>query len=366
LFDKEEKHGGNIYKFSEILNREIDDILDFSANINPLGIPELLKEMLLSNMESLVHYPDPEYTRLRNRLSQYTGIEAERIIPGNGSSEIIFLLLKALKHKNILIPAPSFLEYEQAAKGAGINIRFLELNEKEGFRLNVELIMQEIASGIECIILCNPNNPTSTLLPREDMHHVIKSASRCGTTVIVDEAFIELTVGGAGNSIISLVKEYDNLFVIRAFTKVFAVPGLRLGYGIGNENLVKRMGFMQQPWSVNSLAACAADFLPEASEYLKRTEDWLKVEKEWLQKSLCSIPDLKAYEPKTNFILVKLPKNGMDAAELKKSMASRGILIRDGSNFRFLGKHFFRVAVRDRPSNQILIRNLKSLCNNLI
>jgi threonine-phosphate decarboxylase len=357
---KVEEHGGNIYKASEYLKRRIEDIIDFSANINPLGIPETLKEELFSNVDLLVHYPDPEYTGLYRRLSEYTGVPACNIIAGNGSSEIIYLLLKVLKPESILIPAPSFSEYEKASSDANIDTHFLELREEECFGLNVERLKHEIVSGIKCIILCNPNNPTSLLLPTDEVHHIVKLASHYRVTVIVDEAFIELTVEGTRNSIIGLVNKFDNLFVIRAFTKVFAVPGLRLGYGIGNGQLVERMRMVQQPWSVNSLAAFAADFLPESGEYLRRTEAWLKAEKEWLYKSMSAIPGIKVFEPHTNFILARLAKAGMDANVLRDRLAERGILVRNASNFRFLDGKFFRVAVRDRPDNQCLVDALKN------
>ena len=363
-FERTEEHGGNIHRASLILKKGTEDILDFSANINPLGIPGALKEVLLSNVGLLAHYPDPEYTRLRSRLSEYVGVSAQNIIPGNGSSEIIFLLLDVLKPENILIPAPSFSEYEKASRNAGIGIRFLELREEEDFRLNAGRLIHEIKTGIKCVILCNPNNPTSALALKEEMLHIAEAASRYGTALVVDEAFIELTIGGTNNSVTDLVRKYDNLFVIRAFTKIFAVPGLRLGYGIGNELLAAKMRLVQQPWSVNTLAACAADFLPQVDEYLKKTEAWLKTEKEWLYENLRSVPGLKVYNPQTNFILAKLPENGIDAVTLKESMMRRGILIRDASNFRFLDRRFFRVAVRDRPANQSLVDALRSLIMN--
>jgi threonine-phosphate decarboxylase len=354
-----EEHGGNIHRASEILNMEMYDILDFSANISPLGIPEALKEIILSNMETLTHYPDPEYYRLRSRLSDYTGLPSCNIIPGNGSSEIIFLLLKVLRPGNILIPAPSFSEYEKAAIDAGIGITLFELKEDDDFRLNIKSLKDEISAGTDCVMLCNPNNPTSTLISYEGMKLVIEHASRYKTTVIIDEAFIELTTGGTSNSMATLVKDYDNLFIIRAFTKVFAVPGLRLGYGMGNEKLVEQMRSKQQPWSVNALAACAGEFIPGAGEYLQRIKAWLVQEKEWLFERLKEIASVKVFQPETNFILVKLPDTGPDSATLKERMAKKGVLIRDASNFRFLNNRFIRVAVRDRESNKRLIEVLK-------
>lgn len=354
-----EEHGGNIHYASEVLGISTDEILDFSANINPLGIPEALEKVLFSHMEALIYYPDPGYGRLRERLSEYVGVSPENVIPGNGSSEIIYLLLKAQKPENILIPAPSFSEYEQAARNAGIPIGYCKLREEENFRPALEQMAQKMMAGYQCVLLGNPNNPTSTLLSKNDLYDFIQIAARCGTTIIVDEAFIELTVGGAGNSVAELTKTFDNLFVIRAFTKIFAVPGLRLGYGIGNEQLIKEIRKMQQPWPVNSLAAYAGDFLPEAGAYLEKTKIWLEVEKDWLYKKLSAIPGLKAYIPHTNFILLKLTESGTDGDSLTEWMAQRGILIRNASGFRFLDKYFFRVAIKDHAANQRLVEAIE-------
>jgi threonine-phosphate decarboxylase len=390
-----EEHGGNIYKVSKLLYKELHEILDFSANINPLGIPQKLKEIMISNIQNMVYYPDPEYYKLRRQLSDYLGVPLENIIPGNGSSEIIYLLLKTLKPKDILIAVPSFSEYEKAAMDSGISIRYFRLKEEEDFNLDTKRLMDEISEGVDCVMLCNPNNPTSKLIPKKDIANIIEYANHHKTTVVIDEAFIELTDGGGSNSATEYVKKYENLFIIRAATKIFAVPGLRLGYGISNQSLVANMKSKQQPWSLNTLAACAGDFLAYADDYLKKTSEWLTDEKAWLYKKLkgakcikniqCTkdtkcieitkyientkcienivhtndIYNLTAFEPDTNFILVKLPYTSPDSDTLKEKLAKKGVLIRDASNFKYLDNRFFRVAVKDRKSNERLINVLR-------
>lgn len=356
-----EEHGGNVYRVAEHMNRSVRDLLDFSASINPLGIPGPLKEILLSRMEDMAHYPDPEYRRLRSRLSDYTGVGADRIIPGNGSSELIFLLLEVLAPENVLIAAPSFSEYEKAAGRAGSRAHFLELREEEGYRLVIRRLAEKIEEGAECVLLCNPNNPTSTLISREDVEYLAALARRRGATLIVDEAFMELTAGGDRNSAAGMVNKYENLFVIRAFTKIFAVPGLRLGYGMGDGDLVDRLRLRQQPWPVNTLAAAAGDFLPAAGEYLSRTSAWLIEEKEWLYNTVSGIKGIKAFEPQSNFMLLKLPDGGPDSAALKEGMAERGVLIRDAANFRFLNNRFVRTAIRERESNVRMVQALREV-----
>jgi threonine-phosphate decarboxylase len=360
-FQTWDEHGGNIHQAARVSQQEIGALLDFSANINPLGIPTALREIFMANLGAIIHYPDPEYLKLREQLAEYTRVSPENIIPGNGSSEIIFLLLKALRLKSILIPAPSFSEYENAANAAGIKIRFFELREDEGFHLNCKRLAEEISVGVEGVMLCNPNNPTAALVLKEEMKRLIIHARRCHTFVIIDEAFIELTMVGANNSVADLVTEYDNLFVIRAFTKAFAVPGLRLGYGIGGEDLILKLHAQQQPWPVNTLAACAGDFLPNAGEYLRRTALWLGEEKGRLYENLSRIQGVKVFPPETNFILVRLPETGPDSGTVRERMAKGGILIRDASNFRFLNHWFIRVAVKDRESNCKLVELFKEV-----
>lgn len=361
-----EEHGGNIYKASKMLNKELNEIFDFSANINPLGIPQKLKEIMISNIQNMVYYPDPKYYKLLSQLSDYLEVPWINIIPGNGSSEIIYLFFKVLKPRDVLITAPSFSEYEKAALNEDVFVRYFKLEEEQGFKLNTRKLMDEISCGVDCVVLCNPNNPTSKLVEKEDMAEIIAHAYRHKTTVLIDEAFIELTEGSKDNSMTDYINTYKNLFIIRAATKIFAVPGLRLGYGIGNKDLIANMKSKQQPWSLNTLAACAGSFLICADDYLKRTSEWLVEEKAWLYKNLVYFfadssnraDKLKVFNPDTNFILIKLLCTELDSCVLKERLAKRGVLIRDASNFKYLDNRFFRVAVKDRRSNERLINIL--------
>ncbi|MCL6591328.1 MAG: threonine-phosphate decarboxylase CobD [Firmicutes bacterium] len=352
-------HGGNLERAAEIFRRDPDTFLDFSANINPLGIPAGLKEVLAQSLSRITSYPDPEYKGLRQRLAEYTGISADRIIPGNGAAEIISLLFQTLKPDRVLIPAPAFAGYEKSAVLAGAEVYHFELRQTDNFQPRIEQLVMETAEGFDCLALGNPNNPTSVLLKQPQLDYLIRQAARYRVLVVIDEAFIELTEGASANSMAPWVKTYDNLFIIRAFTKIFAVPGLRLGYGIGNQDLINRMFSRCQPWPVNTMAVCAGEYLPRAGEYLSRTSAWLKEEKEWLYGRLRAIPGLKAFPPEANFILVKLLDGAPDAGTLCGRMGKKGILIRNAANFRYLNDRYFRVAVKDRASNQILVEMLR-------
>ena len=354
-------HGGNIYRASQTYGIKIEDILDYSANINPFGLPEDLKDILISGFDNLVNYPDPEYTQLKKEISRYISVAEERIIPGNGASEIIYLLLEVLPLKRILIPAPSFNEYTQAAHAAGVKTDYFELGEANSFKLSVDELLDKVKSGYDALLLCNPNNPTSTLLSREELYKILRFTSSRGIIVILDEAFIELTVGGNSNSMVDALEEFNNLFIIRAFTKLFSIPGLRLGYGLGNIELVKAMWKRKMPWSVNSLACSAAQILNNCGEYLDKTARWLAVEKDRFFKELSDIKGLKVFEPQTNFILIKITLASLNVGELKEKMARLGILIREAGNFSFLNEKFFRIAIKDRKSNNKFIAALREI-----
>lgn len=361
MTNRPDTHGGNIYKEARSHGVRKEDFLDYSANINPLGVPESLKKIILSNLEGLVNYPDPECTELKEEIEKYLGVPFNRIIVGNGASEIIFLLFQVLHPKKVLIPAPTFSEYAKAAESYGVTVKYYERKEEKGFHLNAEELLEELEDGVEAILLCNPNNPTSTLMNKTELEKLVEQCSRRGISAIIDEAFIELTEDGNANSIVDLTGIHQNLFIIRAFTKYFAIPGLRLGYGIGSESMVRRMEERKVSWSVNSLAACSGKMLSLEREYMEKTALWLRAEKEWLFSQLRKIDRFKVFRPETNFILVKIVDSGLDAGSLKERMAEKGILIRHAGNFKFLNDKFFRVAVKDRTSNERFMQAIREV-----
>ena len=356
-------HGGDIYKASKLYGIKKTDFLDYSANINPLGLPEDLRELLISNIEGLINYPDPDCVELKTEISKYLKIDENSIIIGNGASEIIFLLFDVLRPRKVLIPAPTFSEYAHAAHSFGIDVKYFELKEVTNFKLDIQSLINQLFEDkdIDTIFLCNPNNPTSLLATKVDLLYLIEQAEKKGINIIIDEAFIELTLDANENSVVNYVKEFSNLFIIRAFTKLFAIPGLRLGYGIGNPDLTKRMWERKIPWSVNALACGIGSVFADKTGYLKRTASWLQEELGWFYNELKSIAGLKVFKPNTNFVLIKLMNEQMSSGKLKELMAVKGILIRDAANFKFLNDRFIRIAVKERENNIKFLKSLKEV-----
>lgn len=358
---RNESHGGNIYQASRSYGIKQEDFLDYSANINPFGLPGSLRETLMANIDQLIHYPDPDCTELKEEISSYLKVDKDSIIIGNGASEVIFLLFDILRPRKVLMPAPTFSEYARASAVSGVETGYLELKEQDDFRLNVQELLSRMDSNMDMIFLCNPNNPTSTLLGREDLLEIVERANKNNVFVVIDEAFIELTPGANKNSVVDLIGDYRNLFIIRAFTKLFAIPGLRLGYGLGDENIVKKMWERKLPWSVNTFACSMGRILSAEKDYMDRTCEWIRQEKEWFYAELFRIADFKVFQPQTNFVLVKILKEGLNSAGLRNKMARKGILIRDASNFKFLDDRFVRFAIKDRESNTRFLSVLKDI-----
>ena len=378
-------HGGNIYKvFRE---KNLKEILDYSSNINPYGIPESLKSRIIENLEILERYPDPDYVELREKLAHLNKVDMSDIVLGNGATEIIFLFMKVINPKKILIVSPTFGEYERAVKAVGtsrnsidlscsddnknienkkIEIEYFELKESDDFKLNIGNLKNELEKKYDLLIICNPNNPTGKFLKLAQTEEILKECNKYDTKLFIDEAFIEFLADGMKESIINTEENKKNLFVIRAFTKFFAIPGLRLGYGMYfDEELEKKISEKKEPWSVNNIAEMAGLTVLDDTEYIEKTLKWIVEEKIYMYEKLNEISGIKVYETEVNFITGKIDEKlfseGLNVKILREKMLEQGILIRNASNFKFLDERFFRLAIKDRESNKRVIEVLKGI-----
>ena len=350
-------HGGNLRWASEHYGNPPGGWLDFSANINPLGVPKVLKKELHRIVEEeLEHYPDPDCKHLREVLAHYHGLASKNVLCGNGASELLQLALEIWPPGPYLLPVPSFVDYEQALMRGGHQPVFFPLQAAKGFVPDLEELHKGLAQ-CQGLVLGNPNNPTSVLLPRSELVSILAT----GKHILVDEAFLELTCAGEDNSLAGYVREYPNLILVRAFTKSLAIPGLRLGYALGEENTLQLMKGRQVPWSVNRGALAVGDIFQQLKGYRDKTALWLRRELDFLWRQLNHLPGITAYQPATNFILCRY---GGKVSLLQEALAQRGILIRPCENFRGLDQHYFRVAVRSRRENQRLLFTLEEVLAN--
>lgn len=266
-------HGGNIREAAALMGISADTLLDFSANINPLGMPESLKQAMIENLACAERYPDVEYQQLHQALAAHHGVPASWILAGNGETESIFTLVHGLKPRRAMVVAPGFAEYRRALETIDCQIETYALREEDGWQLT-ERILSSLTTELDCLFLCTPNNPTG-LLPERALLDAI--AARCrtlGIALILDEAFIDFIADEPG--FIADLKHNPHVWVLRSLTKFYAIPGLRLGYVLnGDERAVARLRKHQMPWSINAFAALAGERVLNDHDYQQATLRWL-------------------------------------------------------------------------------------------
>lgn len=343
-------HGGNIYKLKRDNGIEV---LDYSSNINPLGVPSSFKKAVIENFETLEKYPDIDYVELRTAIGNYNNCHMDNVVVGNGATEVLFLYMKAVKAKKVLIIAPTFAEYERAARAAGRDVKFFPLS--KDFSLNENMLLDFITDE-DVVVMCNPNNPTGKFQNLEKIKKIADFLERKNKKLFIDEAFIEFVDDWKDKT--AFLLKHKNIFILRALTKFFALPGVRLGYGLTyDEAILNEIKNIREPWSVNGVAEIAGKTMLLDTLYIHETENWIKKEKLWFYEELCKIDNIEVTPTETNFILVKLLND--NAKSFRKKMIENGVLVRDASNFMFLDESYIRLAIKDRKKNEQVLEALR-------
>lgn len=339
-------HGGDIYR------NKVQ--MDFSANCNPFGTPKAVTEAVAKAANSLGNYPDVLCQELRHELAGKLGIDEKMLFFGNGAAEVIYAFAKAINAKITMVLAPTFSEYQEAFLAAGCQITRYELREETEFSVE-EDILDELESDIDVLVLCNPNNPTGKLIHRNLMERIIDKCTAKGIFLLVDECFMDFTDNPKENSVMNKAVINDKVMVLQAFTKLYAMAGARLGYGVTcNDGLINKMRQQVQTWNVSSLAQAAGIAALKQSDYVKESLEYIKKEKEYLVQEL-KLLGLKVYKTDANYILIK----GREDIYLK--LLQRGILIRDCSNYYGLSSGYYRVAVKLHEENQKLLQEINKV-----
>lgn len=353
-------HGGNIRPAVEKYKLSPEDIIDFSVNINPLGFPERVNKIILDNIGAISNYPDPENFSLKKGLASYLDIHAKNLLAGNGSVELIFLIALALKPKKTFIPVPVFSEYERAVRLTGGRVCFLRGSEKNNFKVDVKYLLKHLSSG-DMVFICNPNNPTGFLFDKDSIQFLAGECEKRGVFLVIDEVFMDFVKEKADLSMLKYARQNRRLLVLQSLTKFFALAGLRLGYLVGNENILKKIASFQPPWSVNIFAQITASGVIKDAKFIEESRNYLFKVRRQLYEALEKIGFIKPYYPNANFIFCKLNSGRLNSGRLCAYCAKRGIIIRDCSNFRGLDDSFIRIAVRKEEENNKLIKILKGL-----
>ncbi|SHE84392.1 L-threonine O-3-phosphate decarboxylase [Caldanaerobius fijiensis DSM 17918] len=354
------EHGGNIYKAAEQYGINIDAIIDYSDNVNPLGVPYSAKQEIIKNIDALSHYPDPEYRELRMAISEYTGVDYKNIIVGNGATELISLFIKVLKPRKALVVMPAYSEYERELVINGAMVDHYVLKREVNYKGDINELCSMV-QGKDIIVVCNPDNPTGTAFTVQEINKLAKVAMEYGAFLMVDETYVEFTDDISLFSSSSIINKYSNLFIIRGFSKYFGIPGLRIGYGLtSNLNLIENINDKKDPWSVNLLADMAARAVLRDEDYIRRSRDFMYTERRFMAAELKKIGNLKVYDSVCNFFLCEILSN-ISAREITENAIKKGMLIRDASTFKYLNNRQFRVCIKLRNENQMLLNFLKSV-----
>lgn len=347
-------HGGNIYRCAEELGIDESGVLDFSASLNPLGMPSSALAVIRQGLDRYRDYPDPDCRRLTSRISDHLCLDGGSVLCSNGSTELIYLIPRALGLRKVLIHAPAFTEYERACRLAGVrDFRYLRLRPTDDFMLSPDPFINAM-QGCDAAFLCNPNNPTGRAVPREDLLEIEGAAKKRRCTLIVDEAFTDFL---PGSSVVNEVCRNPYLIVLRSMTKFYGLAGIRLGYGVFHPRTIKKIREHKEPWTVNTVAQHAGINALDDTSYHKKTLALIKKQRSFFEQEFSSL-GLKFLRTDANYYLIKTPL----AQRIIESLRMKGILVRGCSDFRGLDKTYIRVAVKSAKDNARLMKEMRSIC----
>lgn len=353
------QHGGNIIEAAAAIGVDVNSLTDFSANINPLGMPDSLKRAITENLALAERYPDVEYRALHQALANHHKIPTEWVLAGNGETELIFNLVQQLSPRKALLLTPGFAEYRRALTRVGCEIVDFQLSEEQGWQPD-ESLLSALTPDLDCLFLCTPNNPTGLLL---DNVLLLALAQRCrenSIALIVDEAFLDFLPDEPG--FIPQLVSFPQLYVLRSLTKFFAIAGLRLGYLVSADTVtVGRIRQLREPWTINAFAALAGEVILNDHDYIEASYRWLSAEQPRLYNGLSELQGITVWPPRANYIFLRCDIDGL---ELQRALLKKNILIRHCANYPGLDARYYRVAIKSQLDNDRLLDALRRVLSD--
>lgn len=359
---KPEFHGSDLEKIADYYHLNKENIILFGANVNPLGLSGQVKKDLAAHLDVISSYPDRNYTDLKKAIAFYTGSSAEHIVVGNGSTELISLLISQRAPKKALLLGPTYSEYARELNLVGGTLEYYNLKEEQDFKLDISDLTDALKSDIDLLIICNPNNPTSSAISTSDIRELLSVCRSLGIFVMIDETYIEFAPEGSALSAVPLVPEFDNFMVIRGVSKFFAAPGLRFGYGLtSNQAFLQTLLTHQNPWSLNSVGAYAGERMLKDTDYIKKTWTLIDSERTRMCTELSGLDTVKIYPAYANFVLVRILKEGLTSFDVFEKAIHQDLMIRDCSSFESLNGEYVRFCIMNPEDNDRLLDVFRSL-----
>lgn len=366
-------HGGNIFQFAHEQRIEPYEVVDFSANINPLGPSQRGLDALNAQLRYISHYPDATNDDVLNAIADTYGMDKHQITVGNGAAELLYAICRLPGYTGAFVPAPGFSEYKEALEASKIPVRDIfyrpreDDNGKPYFEvpyLALETFAAELKGqdGRIIVFLGNPNNPDGTLLDKDHIRTVASMLKDANSLLVIDESFIDFVgndpLQDNEHSMRSLVNEFDNIIVVHSFTKFYAVPGLRIGAAFANETLITQLQQYIPSWSVNTLAQAYTKAALNDVDYIKRTKQELNEERVFMYNALDAIEGITVYPPSANFILFQVNQEGITANYINEELKKYNMIVRNCDSYVGLTNHWVRIAIKDHDTNIKLVDKL--------
>ena len=369
-------HGGNIFQFAHEQRIEPYEVVDFSANINPLGPSQRGLDALNAQLRYISHYPDATNDDVLNAIADTYEMDKHQIIVGNGAAELLYAICRLPGYTGAFVPAPGFSEYKEALEASKIPVRDIfyrpweDDNGKPYFELPY-LALETFAAELKgqdgriIVFLGNPNNPDGTLLDKDHIRTVASMLKDANSLLVIDESFIDFVgndpLQDNEHSMRSLVNEFDNIIVVHSFTKFYAVPGLRIGAAFTNETLITQLQQYIPSWSVNTLAQAYTKAALNDVDYIKQTKQELNEERAFMYNALDDIEGITVYPPSANFILFQVNQEGITANYINEELKKYNMIVRNCDSYVGLTNHWVRIAIKDHDTNIKLVDKLTNI-----
>lgn len=350
---------GAIYMTNNPLRLEQYDTVLFNANINPLGIPESVKRAIAENIESIVKYPDIYYNNLKKSISTYVDSPEDTVIMGNGSSDLIRLLAALIMPKKALVLVPSNTEYERVLSAYGCEVDYYYLKEENDFELDIIDFISSLDSSYDMLFIGNPNNPTSKKIAIEDMEALATACEALEIFLVVDEMYIEFIDDYKSVTAVPLTKTYENLAIMRSVSKFFAVPGIRLAYAImNNPSLMQIVNLTTTTNNIPTLSAVAGTVMFNDEKYILDSQVMMHTERNLVYSAMQTCKTIKLIKPDANFMLVKILKDDVTAAQVAEYCKLKGVIIRTCDDIRGLGEKYIRFCFMNPSQNDLMVNTI--------
>lgn len=349
-------HGGNVYEMARYLGCAPSEIIDMSSNINPLGPPTGLLDYLIKNIDAATCLPEVDSREITNHFARHFDLDPVRLLAGNGTTQFIYMIPHVLETRGALILGPTFADYADACRTHNVLPTMMLADESDDFRPDISRLEQKI-EGKDTVFICNPNNPTGSLINRDELEWLCRSHPE--TNFIIDESYLPFVNRGEEASM--MYPGFPNVVVLVSISKIFKIPGLRIGFVVSCAETIKKFRRSLPPWSVNSLAQTAGRYLAaqrtEVGLFIRRTKIFFEEQRKEFYKDVEHVPEIKLIPGATPFVLIRLA-DFLSAGRACAQLARDKILVRDCANFYGLSDQFIRISLKTRQENRTLAEKL--------